>query len=233
MTTQCFIVNFYTGEYSDCSIEPLAVFTSKVDAEKFAAAKRLQLNEMGLHGEGDCSKANIYPRPNLDGLRIDYTGAWIHVSQSLPLDPSDRSDLNQKEGTMTETAEKYYIKYVGEAGVNYIPNTNLYWGGQYNSWMKTANEAHSYTKEEAFREIGRILCEREELSELVLEKDLPSPEKLETDRLIVDLKKEHYSIANSAISQREWMIEKCCSLWDKQKIGHEVFARAMYRIIHS
>lgn len=68
-------------------------------------------------------------------------------------------------------SEKYYIKYVGEVGAeNYVPDQNLYWGGQYNRWMNVVEEAHSYTKEQAFLEIGRILHERHELSELVLER---------------------------------------------------------------
>lgn len=121
-------------------------------------------------------------------------------------------------------SEKYYIRYVTDAGPDYTPKSNLYWGGQYYTWV-SLEEAISYTREEAFKKIGMILCEREEISELINEKDLPTWEQLEADKLVADLKKEHYSTHD-----RDLMIEKCLNLWDRRKINHEVFAMAISRI---
>ena len=81
----CYIVYFCTGEYSDYNKTPMAVFTSKQEAEKYAKEKRSLLNDLGCHSEGNNNKSKEYPRPDFDNMFIDYTGGWISIGNPIPL----------------------------------------------------------------------------------------------------------------------------------------------------
>jgi hypothetical protein len=79
------VVWFGTGEYEDREEHIDCLFTSKVKADNYAIKKRKELNKLGLHIEGDCSRRHDTDHRDSDAIRdkfgrIDYTGAWYDVS---------------------------------------------------------------------------------------------------------------------------------------------------------
>jgi hypothetical protein len=88
--SRAYIVEGTTGEYSDYSDWPVAVFTSRGRALRFTARANAWLKEHELHRDSctmPFSGRQDAPRPVFDPqLRVDYTGADYHCL-SVTLDP--------------------------------------------------------------------------------------------------------------------------------------------------
>ena len=86
----CYTVTLITGESSDYTETVARVFSTKEKAEQFAIGLRERLDQIGRHRSGNNSASNNretrYRTDILDGINIDYNGAWVSINGPIPFD---------------------------------------------------------------------------------------------------------------------------------------------------
>ncbi len=86
----CHIVFFCTGVWEDYSEKVLEVFGKADSAKEFAERFRKRLDEIGYHTNGDrrsLDNQETRYHGEIDGMSIDYNGAFIKVRGPYPFNP--------------------------------------------------------------------------------------------------------------------------------------------------